>query len=113
MFKEGFEKVAILTGTAIGALAGGERDKKTGGKKNRAIGALRGGLTEAGMGLGSLAGGTLGHLTGRRHLRAQDFDKYFAHRGIGAALGIVPGAVAAYKLSKKYGPKYEHEAKKK
>jgi hypothetical protein len=113
MFLDGFEKVAAvpgLTGAVVGAIAGGEDDKKTGGKKNRGIGAARGVGAELGGEAGAAAGLMAGYKLSRRmnsKTRASHISKIVG----GSAAGLALGAYGGYRTAKAILPKYEREKK--
>jgi hypothetical protein len=130
MFTQSFEKTAVLEGALVGAIGGGEKDHKEGGKKNRWIGALRGASAQTGVGLGALAGiaatkkgrGLVKDLIKHR-ANGQKSLELGVHHGMsmtkadkakmlaGVAGGSVAGGVAGYKAMKHIGPKYDKDKK--
>lgn len=113
MFKKGFDKIAFVLGGLVGAVAGGEKDKK-GEKKNRHIGALRGAALEGG---GTIAGASAVSHMAKRHAHALfDEDPRVARAALnklkGAGLlGAVAGGAAGYGAMKAFGPKYDKDKK--
>ena len=102
------EKVAVVEGALIGALAGGEKDVH-GRKKNRHVGAIRGAATQAGMYGGALAG-----LGGAKliHGQAHKLKKAALPLAIITGLGTTTlGGMAGYRVGKKISGKYDREVK--
>lgn len=108
MFKKGFEKVSFVGGALLGAGLGGEVDKKTGDIKNRSIGAIRGALTDLGVGIGARTGAMLG-----RNIPSKTFIRGIpAGQVASAVLGALVGGTGGYQAAKHFGHKYDYETKR-
>jgi len=119
-------------GAALGAIGGGEQKSLDSNKRvKRSVGAVRGGGAGTGAAIGGMGGGLTGSvlgalaavgLTALSKGKGKKNPRYVADManlgtsvGIpaGAGLGALAGGMLGHKVTKKIGPKYDHEKDKK